>query len=197
MTSAPSLVGIRGGHLVGRERERVVLDRLLEAARAGAGGVLVVHGEPGIGKTALLESTIDAAHGFRVALTRGVEGEMELPFAAAQQLCWEFAPFMDRLPEPQVAALRVAFGLDEGPSPNPFLVGLAVLGLLSEAAEKQPLLAIVDDAQWLDRASGQALADCSLRGSRWCLRRARLAKQMHGCQVCRSSRLGAAMRDPC
>lgn len=158
MSSAPSLLRMSGEPLIGRVRERVVLDRLVDGARVGNGGVLVVSGEPGVGKTALLGSTVDAAHGFQIAFTRGVEGEMELPFSAAKQLCSNFAGFMGRLPQPQVAALRIAFGLDEGSPPNPFLVGLAVLGLLSEAAEQQPLLAIVDDAQWLDRASGQALA---------------------------------------
>ena len=145
-------------HLVGRERERAVLDRLLEGAREGTGGVLVMYGEPGVGKTALLESTINSAHGFRIALVKGVEGEVEIPFAGAQQLSSEFAASMDRLPQPQVVALRIAFGLEAGPPPNPLLVGLAVLGLLSEAAEKQPLLAIVDDPQWLDRESVGALA---------------------------------------
>lgn len=145
-------------HLVGRDRECAVLDRLLENAGAAKGGALVLHGEPGVGKTALLEWTVDAAHGFRIALTSGVEGGMEVPFTAVQQLCSEFAAFMDGLPQPQVAALRVAFGFDVGPPPNPFLVGLAVLGLLSEAGESQPLLAIVDDAQWLDRASARALS---------------------------------------
>jgi DNA-binding CsgD family transcriptional regulator len=135
-----------------------VLDRLLEAARASHGGVLVVYGEPGVGKSALLEYAVEAGQGFRVARTSGVEAEMELPFAAAQQLCSPFSELMQRLPQPQHDALRVAFGLAAGQPPNPFLVGLAVLGLLSEAAEEGPLLAVVDDAQWLDRASARALA---------------------------------------
>ena len=135
-----------------------MLVRLLEGAQAGVGGILIVQGEPGVGKTALLESTMDAAHGFRIARTSGVEGEMELPFAGAQDLCSEFFTSIDLLPEPQVAALRVAFGLDEGPPPNALLVGLAVLGLLSEASESQPLLLLIDDAQWLDQASVRALA---------------------------------------
>jgi hypothetical protein len=154
---APSPVRAPGEHLLGRERERAALDRLLEAARASHGGVLVVHGEPGVGKTALLEYAVEAGQGFRVARTSGVEAEMELPFAAAQQLCSPFVELMERLPEPQRDALRVAFGLAAGQPPNPFLVGLAVLGLLSEAAEEAPLLAVVDDAQWLDRASARAL----------------------------------------
>ena len=153
----PSQVRVQGEHLVGRKRERAVLDRLLEAARGGDGGVLVVHGEPGVGKTALLEYAIEAGEGFRVARTSGVEGEMELPFAALQQLCSSFLELAERLPQPQRDALDVAFGLNAGPPPNPFLVGLAVLGLLSEAAEDGPLLTVVDDTQWLDAGSARAL----------------------------------------
>ena len=141
--------------MFGREREREVLDRLLDGGR---GGVLVVHGEAGVGKTALLEYAIEAGREFRVARTSGVEAEMELPFAAVQQLCSPFLDLLDRLPQPQHEALGVAFGLSTGSAPDPFLVGLAVLGLLSEAAEERPLLAVVDDAHWLDHASARALA---------------------------------------
>ena len=144
--------------LLGRQREREVLERLLEAARGGRGGVLVVHGEPGVGKTALLEYAVEAARGFRVARAVGVEGEMELAYAALQQLSSPSLDFLERLPDPQRDALAVAFGLAAGRPPNPFLVGLAVLGLLSEAADERPLLCVVDDAQWLDRASARALA---------------------------------------
>ena len=144
--------------MLGREREREVLDRLLDGVRGGRGGVLVVHGEAGVGKTALLDYAVEAAREFRIARTSGVEAEMELPFAAVQQLCSPFLDFLDRLPQPQHEALGVAFGLITGPAPNPFLVGLAVLGLLSEAAEERPLLAVVDDAHWLDHASARALA---------------------------------------
>ena len=143
--------------LLGRQREREVLERLLEAARGGRGGVLVVHGEPGVGKTALLEYAVEAARGFRVARAVGVEGEMELAYAALQQLSSASLDFLERLPDPQRDALTVAFGLTAGRAPNPFLVGLAVLGLLSEAAADRPLLCVVDDAQWLDRASARAL----------------------------------------
>jgi DNA-binding CsgD family transcriptional regulator len=145
------------GHLIGRKRERDVLDRLLEAARAGDGGVLVVYGEPGVGKTALLEYAVETGHAYRVARTNGVEGEMQLPFAALQQLCSSFLELQERLPQPQRDALGVAFGLNTGPPPNPFLVGLAALGLVSEVAEDQPLLIAVDDAQWLDAGSASAL----------------------------------------
>jgi len=146
------------GQLIGRGGEREVLDRLLAGVRGGRGGVLVVHGEAGVGKTALLDRAVEAALGFRTARTSGIEAEMELPFAAVQQLCSPFLDLMDRLPQPQHEALGVAFGLITGPAPNPFLIGLAVLGLLSEAAEERPLLCVVDDAQWLDRASARALA---------------------------------------
>jgi predicted ATPase len=146
-----------GELLLGRQREREVLERLLEAARGGHGGVLVVHGEAGVGKTALLEYAVEAGREFRAARTAGVEGEMELAFAALQQLCSPILELTERLPDPQREALAVAFGRSAGPAPNPFLVGLAVLGLLSEAAEERPLLCVVDDAQWLDRASARAL----------------------------------------
>jgi DNA-binding CsgD family transcriptional regulator len=144
--------------LIGRGGEREVLDRLLAGVRGGRGGVLVVDGEAGVGKTALLDYAVEAAREFRTARTSGIEAEMELPFAAVQQLCSPFLAFWDRLPQPQHEALGVAFGLITRPAPNPFLVGLAVLGLLAEAAEERPLLCVVDDAQWLDRASARALA---------------------------------------
>ena len=144
--------------LLDRLPERAALSQLLDAARAGRSGVLVMRGEPGVGKTALLEYAVESAAGLRVARVAGVESEMELAFAALQQLC---APMLDKLeglPDPQRDALGVAFGLKTGAAPDRFLVGLAALSLLSEAAEQQPLLCVIDDAQWLDRASAQALA---------------------------------------
>src|ERR1700722_11942067 len=144
--------------LLDRLPERGALSELLDGARAGRSGVLVMLGEPGVGKTALLEYAIESSAGLRVARVAGVESEMELAFAALHQLC---APMLDELaglPDPQRAALGVAFGLDTGAAPDRFLVGLAALSLLSEAAEQQPLLCVIDDAQWLDRASAQALA---------------------------------------
>src|SRR3981081_1039108 len=150
MSGAPSPVRLPGGQLLGRERQRVALDRLLEAAHGGHGGVLVVHGEPGVGKTALLEYAGEAGREFRVVQTAGVEGEMELPYAALQQLCSPILELMGGLPMPPADALAVAFGLRAGAPPSPFLVGLAALGLLSEASEERALLCVVDDAQWLD-----------------------------------------------
>jgi DNA-binding CsgD family transcriptional regulator len=149
--------------LLGRERQRAALDRLVEAARDGFGGALVVHGEPGVGKTTLLDDTVERAATLQVVRAAGVEGEMELPFAAVQQLCAPIIGLGDRLPRPQREALDVAFGLNPGPAPNPFLVSLAVLGLLSEAARERALLCVIDDAQWLDRASAQALGFAARR----------------------------------
>jgi DNA-binding CsgD family transcriptional regulator len=146
------------GQLFGRQREREALGRLLSAARGRDGGVLVLHGEPGVGKTALLDWTVEEAGQWQVLRTVGAEGEMELPFAALQQLCSPILDRSDRLPVPQRDALNVAFGLSAGQAPSPFLVGLAALGLLSEASQERPLLCVVDDAQWLDRASARALA---------------------------------------
>jgi DNA-binding CsgD family transcriptional regulator len=143
--------------LHGRRVERDALGALLATVRGGQSRVLVVSGEPGVGKTALVESAIGSTSGFRVLRTVGVESEMELAFAALQQLC---APMLDRLEQlagPQREALGVAFGLRAGKAPDRFLVGLAVLSLLAEVAQEQPLLCVVDDAQWLDRASAQAL----------------------------------------
>jgi DNA-binding CsgD family transcriptional regulator len=143
--------------LHGRRSEREALDGLLEAVRGGQSRVLVVCGEAGVGKTALVESAIGSASGFRVMRAVGVESEMELAFAALQQLCAPMLDRLDRLPAPQRDALGVAFGLSAGNPPDRFLVGLAVLSLLAEVAEEQPLLCVVDDAQWLDRSSAQAL----------------------------------------
>ncbi len=143
--------------LHGRRIEREALDRLLEGVRGGQSLVLVVSGEPGVGKTALLESAIGSASVFRVMRAVGVESEMELAFAALQHLCAPMLDRLDRLPAPQQDALGVAFGLRAGNAPDRFLVGLAVLSLFSEVAQERPLVCVVDDAQWLDRASLQAL----------------------------------------
>jgi DNA-binding CsgD family transcriptional regulator len=144
--------------LRGRWQQCRALDGLLAEVRAGYSRVLVVRGEPGIGKTALLGYAARVAADFQVARAEGVESEMELPFAALHQLCRRMLDRLDRLPGPQREALGVAFGLSSGSAPDRFLVGLAVLGLLSEAAAGRPLLCLVDDAQWLDQASARVLA---------------------------------------
>ena len=141
----------------GRLHECEVLDRLLDAVRGGESGALVVRGEPGVGKSALLDYVAERASGCRVARTAGVQSEMELAFSGLNQLCIPMLDRVDRLPEPQRDALRTAFGLAGGAAPDRFLVGLAVLSLLSEVAGEEPLVCLVDDAQWLDRASGQVL----------------------------------------
>jgi len=143
--------------LQGRRSECERLDQLLEVLRAGESPTLVLRGEPGIGKSALLDYLAGQSSGCLVARAAGVQSEMELAFAGLHQLC---APMLDRvdcLPAPQRAALGTAFGLASGAAPDRFLVGLAVLGLLSEAADERPLVCLVDDAQWLDRESVQAL----------------------------------------
>jgi DNA-binding CsgD family transcriptional regulator len=144
--------------LLGRFHECEVLDRLLEAVRGGESSALVVRGEPGVGKSALLEYVAGRASGCRVARAAGVQSEMELAFSGLGQLLAPMLDRIDRLPEPQRDALRTAFGLASGAAPDRFLVGLAVLGLLSDAADEEPLVCLVDDAQWLDRASAEALA---------------------------------------
>jgi len=149
--------------LVDRRTERSALDSLLAAARGGLGSALVLRGEPGIGKTALLDYAIESAPGFRIARAVGVESEMELAYGALHQLCVPVLDLMERLPDPQRDALGVAFGLRAGDAPDRFLVGLAVLSLLSDVAGERPLLCVVDDAQWLDRASAQALAFAARR----------------------------------
>src|SRR5918992_2304522 len=144
--------------LLGRRNERAVLDGLLEAVRAGRSGVLVVRGEAGVGKTALLENAIESASGLRVVRAVGVESEMELAFGALHQLCGPMLDRLERLPAPQQNALAVTFGLTTGAVPDRFFLGVAVLGLLSEVAEERPLVCLIDDAHWLDRASAQTLA---------------------------------------
>ena len=144
--------------LTGRRAECGVLDRLMAAVRTGESWALVVHGEPGVGKTALLQYLAGQASGCRVARAGGVQSEMELAFAVLHQLCAPMLDRLERLPAPQRDALRTAFGLNAGPAPDRFLIGLAALGLLSEVAGDRPLVCIVDDEQWLDSASAQVLA---------------------------------------
>ncbi|HMI71095.1 MAG TPA: AAA family ATPase, partial [Solirubrobacteraceae bacterium] len=135
-----------------------MLDRQLQRVRAGESSVLVVRGEAGVGKTALLEYVAERASGCRIARIAGVESEMELAFAGLHQLCAPMLDALDRLPGPQGNALRAAFGLQDGDVPERFLVALAVLTLLAEAADVEPLVCLIDDVQWLDRASAQTLA---------------------------------------
>jgi DNA-binding CsgD family transcriptional regulator len=144
--------------LRGRRSECETLDRLLDGVRAGQSRVLVVRGEAGVGKSALLEYLQVRSSGCRIAQAGGVESEMELPFAGLHQLCAPLLDRLPRLPDPQSDALRTAFALSTGEPPDRFLVGLAVLTLLAEVAEDKPLVCIVDDAQWLDRVSAQTLA---------------------------------------
>ncbi|HEX6696870.1 MAG TPA: AAA family ATPase [Solirubrobacteraceae bacterium] len=149
------MAATRDAGFLDRVRERAALDRLLADVRKGNSAVLVIRGEAGIGKTELLRYTGHEASGLRLAQIAGVEAEMELPFAGVHQLC---APMFDRLPalpDPQRNALSVALGMSSGDAPDRFLVGLAVLSLLSAVAEECPLVCCVDDAHWLDAASGQ------------------------------------------
>src|SRR6266699_2259174 len=144
--------------LTGRRSECDVLDRLIEAVGAGESSALVVRGEPGVGKTALLEYLVEQGPGFRVVRAAGVQSEMELAYAGLQQLLASMLDRLEGLPAPQSEALRTAFGLASGRPADRFFLGLAVLSLLSDVAEEQPLLCVVDDEQWLDRASADVLA---------------------------------------
>jgi DNA-binding CsgD family transcriptional regulator len=151
------MTAVRAPAFLGRTRERAVIDRLLANVRKGQSAVLVIRGEAGIGKTALLQYAARQASGLRVEHVTGVEAEMELPYAGIHQICAPMLPQLDALPQPQQDGLRVALGLASGRVPERFVVGLAVLGLLSAEAEERPLLCLVDDAQWLDAASGVIL----------------------------------------
>ncbi|MBP2326607.1 DNA-binding CsgD family transcriptional regulator [Kibdelosporangium banguiense] len=144
--------------LRGRHGECAALDQLLADTKTGQSQVLVLRGEAGIGKSALVEYLVAGAAGCRIARAAGVESEMELAFAGLHQLCAPLMGYLSRLPDPQRDALTIAFGLSTGSPPDRFLVGLAVLSLLAEAADEQPLVCVVDDAQWLDRVSAQTLA---------------------------------------
>ncbi|MFY4718781.1 ATP-binding protein [Streptomyces sp. LaBMicrA B280] len=143
--------------LVGRGSERAALGRLADGLRGGGSRALVVAGEPGTGKTALLEDLAERVPDCRVLRASGVQSEMELAFAGLHQLCAPLLDLLEAIPPPQAAALRTTFGLSAGPVPDQLLVGLGVLSLLAEAAADRPLLCLVDDEQWLDRASAQAL----------------------------------------
>ena len=163
--TAHSGIGGRAAGLTGRRSECGVLDLFVAGVRASEGRALVVRGEPGVGKTALLDYLAGGAtrSGCRVLRAMGVQSEMELAFAGLHQLCAPMLDHAESLPVPQREALRTAFGLSTGPVPDRFLVGLAVLGLLSETAAERPLVCVVDDQQWLDRASAQALGFAARR----------------------------------
>ena len=144
--------------LLGRDGECALLDSFIADVRRGESRSLVLRGEPGIGKTALLEYVVDSASDLTVARAVGVESEMELAYAGLHQLCGPLLDRLEKLPGPQRQALEIVFGLSAGASPDRFLVALAVLSLLSEASEERPVLCVVDDAQWLDQASALTLA---------------------------------------
>src|SRR5215469_12204722 len=147
----------RATELTNRISEREALDRLIGAVRGGQSQALVVRGDPGVGKTVLLDYLAGRARGCQVARAVGVQSEMELAFAGVHQLCAPMLGHAEQLPAPQRDALRTAFGLTAGPPPDRFFVGLAVLSLLSEVAGERPLVCAIDDEQWLDQASAQAL----------------------------------------
>ena len=150
--------------LVGRNPECSAVDELLRQVSDGASGALVVRGEPGIGKSAILDYAAKAAAGFLVLTVTGIESEMEVAFSGLQQACAPLAGRLGKLPPPQADALRVAFGLSAAPAPpERFLVGLGVLGLVAEAAADRPVLCVVDDAQWIDQASLRALGFAARR----------------------------------
>jgi DNA-binding CsgD family transcriptional regulator len=144
--------------LFGRRGECVTLDAVVAGARAGQSQVLVVRGEAGIGKSALLDYVETNAAGCRIARLAGAEAEMELAYAGLHQICGPFLDRLDCLPDPQRIALSTAFGLIGGVAPDRFMVGLAVLDLLADRAEERPLICLIDDAQWLDRVSAQTVA---------------------------------------
>ncbi|WP_067721370.1 ATP-binding protein [Nocardia yamanashiensis] len=153
MSGGNPLRGLRG-----RRGECESLERMLAEAASGHSQVLVLRGEAGIGKSALVEYLVRGAIGYRIARAAGVESQMELAFAGLHQLAAPMLSHLDRLPEPQRDALAVAFGLRSGATPDRFLVGLAMLSLLAEVAEDMPLVCVIDDAQWLDQVSAQTLA---------------------------------------
>jgi DNA-binding CsgD family transcriptional regulator len=159
----PGYPGSGAAQLAGRRDELSVLDALVDAVREGGSRVLVVRGEPGVGKTTLLEHVAGQELQCQVARAAGVQSETELAFAGLHQLCAPMLSRAERLPLPQQDALRTAFGLVAGPPPDRFIVGLAALNLLSEVAGERPLICLIDDEQWLDQASAQALGFAARR----------------------------------
>ena len=163
MSANPRRLRGRVTALTDRRSERGVLDRLVEAVRAGESRVLVVRGDPGVGKTALLDYLAGRASGCRVVRAAGVQSEMELAFAGLHQLCAPMLDRLERLPVPQREALRTAFGLSAARRRTGSWSALAVLSLLAEVAGERPLVCVVDDEQWLDQASAQALGFAARR----------------------------------
>jgi DNA-binding CsgD family transcriptional regulator len=149
--------------LVGRAAEQGRIDGLLQAARRGESGVLVVRGEAGVGKTALLDYAVASATGMQVIRTRGIESESELAFSGLLEFVRPVLAYLDDLPPPQADALRGAFALSPSTSGDPFPIYAGMLSLLAAAAEEGPLLGLIDDAQWLDRGSAEVLAFASRR----------------------------------
>ncbi len=158
MTNGAPAHGLRG-----RAKECAVLDRMVAEVRSGQGRALLIRGDAGVGKSALLDYVVERSTGCGVTRATGVESEMELPFAGVHQLCAPMLDFRDRLPVPQREALAVAFGHSLGSPLDRFLVGLAVLSLLATASQDRPLVCVVDDAQWLDQVSAQTLTFISRR----------------------------------
>jgi predicted ATPase len=187
----------------GRTSECEALDRLLENVRGGQSAVLVIRGEAGVGKTALLRYAARQASGFRVAHIAGVEAEMELPFAGLDQLCRPMLGQLNALPGPQQDALRVALGLSAGDAPDRFLLALAALSLLSEVAVERPLAGFVADVQWLDGASGQVLGFVARRllaesvAIVFGVREPSGERELRGLRSCCSEGWKRRMRAPC
>src|SRR5258706_6346398 len=143
--------------LVGRDSERAAIERLLADARVGTSGVLVVSGEPGIGKSSLLAHAAATAHEMRVLSARGIEEEASIPFAGLLELLRPVIEHVESLPAPQAAALRAALALGPGVGGERLVIGAATLGVLATAAETQPLCVLVDDAHWVDQPSAEAI----------------------------------------
>ena len=200
--SGPQRPG-RRGVLHDRVGERAALDRLLGGVRASESQVLVIRGEAGIGKSALLNYVEDRASGCRLGQASGIEYEMELPFAGLHQLCAPMLDLVGRLPGPQQDALETAFGLGAKAPADRFVVGLAVLSLLSEAAAEQPLLCVIDDAQWLDSASALTIAFVARRllaesiGLLFAVREPSEVRELHGLPELRLGGLGIATPANC
>ncbi|MEU4428341.1 ATP-binding protein, partial [Actinoplanes sp. NPDC024001] len=160
MTMTATMIGVE---LRGRQREQHALDDLLLEVRAGRSRALVLRGEAGTGKTALLDYLAERSATVRVLRAAGVESESEIAYSGLQQLCAPLLGSLDRLPEPQRTALRIAFGLTVGPAPELLVLGMATLGLFAEAATAEPVICLIDDVQWLDRLSGLILAFAARR----------------------------------